>query len=291
MARAAGGASVPLAAQAVGKAPAGQAFPLASFGLQVYDDEMARKLTLVALEAGYRNFFASVLAGNQRGFARAVQESGVPRSELFICGSVVSNRAASGEAAYAATKRGCEQNLGAFSAGSIGYLDQIMLDYPGPNEDAVRGQWRAFEEMQAQGTVGSLAVSNFSPAQLDMVLLDPAATARPVVNQLPLSVAYHPSLGPTKKAHRERGVLLQAWAPLGGSLTGRFSQALQQQCAAVGNKHGKTWAQVALRWLVQQDIAFTTSASSRAHFTESLAVFDFELAPADMDKLSALAAA
>ena len=88
-------------------------------------------------QAGYRNFFASVLAGNQRGFARAVQESGVPRSELFICGSVVSNRAASGEAAYAATKRGCEQNLGAFSAGSIGYLDEIMLDYPGPNEDAV----------------------------------------------------------------------------------------------------------------------------------------------------------
>ena len=149
----------------------------------MYDDETARKLTLVALEvkyaratrakaygetfrlraskgnisvnmnnhtalcayspclrveqAGYRNFFASVLAGNQRGFARAVQESGLPRRELFICGSVVSNRAGSYEAAYAATKRGCEQNLGAFSAGGVGYLDQIMLDYPGPTDDAV----------------------------------------------------------------------------------------------------------------------------------------------------------
>jgi hypothetical protein len=67
-------------------------FPLMSFGLQVYDDETARKLTLVALEAGVRNFFSSVLAGNQVGFAKAVKESGVPRQELYICGSVVSNR-------------------------------------------------------------------------------------------------------------------------------------------------------------------------------------------------------
>ena len=71
----------------------GEAFPLASFGLQIYDDATAEKLTRVALDEGYRNFFASVLAGNQRGFAKAVAASSVPRSDLFICGSVVSNRA------------------------------------------------------------------------------------------------------------------------------------------------------------------------------------------------------
>ena len=70
----------------------GSTFPLASFGLQIYDDAMAEKLTLQALEAGFRNFFASVLARNQVGFARAIKRSGVPREELFICGSVVSNR-------------------------------------------------------------------------------------------------------------------------------------------------------------------------------------------------------
>ena len=64
-----------------------------SFGLQVYDDDTARKLTLVALEAGVRNFFSSVLAGNQVGFAKAIKESGIPREELYICGSVVSNKA------------------------------------------------------------------------------------------------------------------------------------------------------------------------------------------------------
>ena len=70
----------------------GTPFPLVSFGLQMYDDdETAYNLTLMALQVGYRGFFASVLAGNQRAFAKAVKDSGIPRSDLFICGSVSSS--------------------------------------------------------------------------------------------------------------------------------------------------------------------------------------------------------
>jgi diketogulonate reductase-like aldo/keto reductase len=193
-------------------------FPLAAFGLQVYDDETARKLTLIALEAGYRNFFASVLAGNQRGFARAIKESGVPRQELFICGSVVSNRASGFDKARAATTRGWKENMAAFGAGGIDYLDQIMLDYPARDCDSIRGQWRAFEDMHALGLTRSLAVSNFSPAQLDCVLSDPAITVRPVVNQLPFSVVYHPDgAAAMVEENRRRGVLVQARTPPGGS--------------------------------------------------------------------------
>lgn len=108
----------------------GQAFPYASFGLQVYDDATAQKLTTVALKVGYRNFFASVLAGNQRGFARAIKDSGIPRDELFICGSVLSNRAQGYEPAKKKSARGCEENMEAFSAGNIDYLDMIMVPLP-----------------------------------------------------------------------------------------------------------------------------------------------------------------
>ena len=108
----------------------GTKFPLASFGLQIYDDDMAYKLTLTALEVGYRNFFASVLAGNQKGFARAIKDSLIPRSDLFICGSVVSNRAAGYESAKQLTTKGWKRNMECFSVGEIDYLDQIMLDYP-----------------------------------------------------------------------------------------------------------------------------------------------------------------
>jgi hypothetical protein len=106
----------------------GLVFPLASFGLQAYDDETAEKLTRLAIGAGFRNFFASALAGNQRGFARGVQASGIKRSELFICGSVVSNRAVDAATAYKLTKLGCDENLEAFAVGGIETLDMIMLD-------------------------------------------------------------------------------------------------------------------------------------------------------------------
>lgn len=135
----------------------GSIFPLASFGLQIYDDAMAEKLTLLALDAGFRNFFASVLARNQLGFARAVKSSGIAREDLYICGSVVSNRATDEETAYKFTQQGCIENMDAFSAGDIKSLDMIMLDYPGPTDACIRGQWRAFEEMKAAGLVRSLA--------------------------------------------------------------------------------------------------------------------------------------
>lgn len=140
-----------------------KSFPLASFGLQIYNDDVAYKLTLMALEVGYRNFFASVLAGNQKGFARAVKDSGIPREELYICGTVLSNRVNGEDAAYKKTAQGCSENMQAFSAGKIDKLDMIMLDYPGPNDESIRGQWKAFEEMKSQKLVDDLAVSNFSP--------------------------------------------------------------------------------------------------------------------------------
>ena len=109
-------------------------FPTTSFGLQIYDDKDAEELTLVALECGYRNFFASVLARNQRGFARAIKRSGVPREDLFICGSVLSNQAQGFDAARMLSARGCRENLEAF-ASATDYVDMIMLDYPGPDDE------------------------------------------------------------------------------------------------------------------------------------------------------------
>lgn len=264
----------------------GSIFPLACFGLQIYDDSTAYRLTTTALECGYRNFFASVLAGNQKGFARAIRDSSIPRGELYICGSVVSNRVSGFEAAKALTAKGCDDNMKAFAAGNIDYLDQIMLDYPGPNCDSIRGQWAAFQDMQQAGLVKSLSVSNFSPAQLDCILDDPITRSRPVVNQLPYSVGYHK--GNTVEANTKRGVLVQAWAPLGGSLGGRFSSSLKAKCGDIGRKYNKSWAQVALRWIVQSGVSFSTQSQIRSHFVEDLNIFDFELSEQDMQVLSEL---
>ena len=96
-----------------------------------------------------------------------MKDSGIPREELYICGTVLSNRAKGEKAAYDKTALGCAQNMGAMAAGNIGHLDMIMLDYPGPDDESIRGQWRAFEDMKKDGLVDSLAVSNFSPQQVN----------------------------------------------------------------------------------------------------------------------------
>jgi diketogulonate reductase-like aldo/keto reductase len=269
------------------------AFPLVSFGLQIYDDDTAYRLTSTALQVGYRNFFASVLAGNQRGFAKAVRDSRIERSELFICGSVVSNRATGYEAARAATTRGGLQNMDAFAVGNIDYLDQIMLDYPGPDSASIRGQWQAFAEMADQKLTRTLAVSNFDAKQLDAILLDDdhgnttTTRRKPLVNQLPYGVAYHPPN--VLEYNAQRHVLVQAWAPLGGSLGGRFTPALKAQCAAIGAPYGKSAYQVALRWIIQNGGAVCTQSKKREHFVKDLNLFDFALTAAEMDQLAKLA--
>jgi len=261
----------------------GSKFPLASFGLQVYDDNTAYKLTLTALEVGYRNFFASVLAGNQRGFAKAIKESNIPREDLYICGSVVSNRASGFDDSKSATTKGWMRNMEAFGVGGIDYLDQIMLDYPGPSCDSIRGQWSSFEEMHAQKLTKSISVSNFDLDQLDCVLK--TATVKPVVNQLPYNVAYHPG---SVTENNKRGLLVQAWAPLGGS-TGRFDSRIKDACSLIGKQYNKSYAQVALRWIIQNGGSFTTQSKNKDHFSEDLNVFDFELTQNEMQTLNSLA--
>lgn len=238
-------------------------FPLASFGLQVYDDETAYKLTLVALEVGYRNFFASVLARNQKGFAKAIKASGIPRDDLYICGTVLSNRAQGARKAYAQTLKGCEENMVAMNSGGIDYLDMIMLDYPGPDSESILGQWGAFQDFQRDGLVTDLAVSNFSNKQLDVVQLDKNTCSFPVVNQLPYSVTNHPKGQIADNA--ARGILVQSWSPLSSTLP-KYKSVL----ANIGSKYNKSAAQVGLRWIVQNGASFCTQSQNKAHFKAAL---------------------
>ena len=207
----------------------------------------------------------------------------MPRSELFICGSVLSNRARGFDAALSASARGCRENMNAFAVGGIDYVDMMMLDYPGPDAESIRGQWAALEQMQAAKLTRSIAVSNFSPAQLDVILADPKATP-PAVNQLPIGVGYKVEENQALlAANKKRGVLVQAWSPL--RVLGPKAQAA---CAEVGRSYGKSGAQVALKWLLQSGATFTTQSRSRGHIAESIALFDFTLTTDEMARLTAV---
>lgn len=171
-----------------------------------------------------------------------------------------------------------------------------MLDYPGPDADSIRGQWEALERMKKSGLVRDLAVSNFSTAQLDIVL---GTGGSPVaVNQLPFSLANR--LTGVVRANAERGVLVQSWSPLSRyckrcqppsfpflkrgffAMDIRLTKPELKLCGEVGERHGKTAHQVALRWIVQKGAGFAVQSKSRAHFQEDLDVFTWGLTDDEM---------
>ena len=165
----------------------------------------------------------------------------------------------------------------------------IMLDYPGPDDDSLRGQWEALEEMQATKLTRSLAVSNYSPRQLDTVLAMKGTV--PTVNQLPYGVgfaSYYDARGASAarviEENRKRGVLVQAWSPLRKALSGNAKAA----CAEIGAKYGKSAAQVGLRYIGDTGACFTTQTRTKVHFEEDLDIFDFKLTTDEVSKLAAL---
>lgn len=209
-----------------------------------------------------------------------MQKSGVPREEFFICGSVLSNLAQDFDDAYSTTKEGCDKNLEALAEGGITKLDMILLDYPAKDCETIRGQWKAFEEMKAAKQTKSLAVSNFSPEQLDCILADPDAT-KPVLNQLPYSPKNYDAKAVEENG--KRGILVQAWGPLG---SGSLGISASSACEEIGQKYGKSAAQVALRWILQTGATFTTQSKKKEHMEENLNIFDFELSQEEVNKLS-----
>lgn len=255
----------------------GLAFPKVSFGLQVYDDATATKYTTSALEAGVRNFFSSVLAGNQKGFGAAVKAAkNIGRNEIFICGSANTATCSGFKDCYTQTRAAWKQNLVDID---VEYLDQIMLDYPSGDCSSIQGQWAAFEDMLQERKTLSVAVSNFSPKQLDCI--PPNATV-PAVNQLPYSVG-HGSDTAVVDNYKHGKIIVQAYSPLGSG-----SVLSDPGVISIGRAHNKTSAQVALRWILQRGATFTTSASTMEHFLEDLDIFNFELSSKEMKTLNAI---
>mmetsp|Transcript_21648 Transcript_21648/g.69912 ORF Transcript_21648/g.69912 Transcript_21648/m.69912 type:complete len:165 (-) Transcript_21648:489-983(-) len=164
----------------------------------------------------------------------------------------------------------------------------MQLDYPGPDDASIQGQWAALEEMQAAKLTRSIAVSNYNARQLDAVLGMKGTI--PALNQLPYGVgfgSYYDRLGGAAKVVQDnlkRGVAVQAWSPLRKALSGPALEA----CEQVGRKYGKTAAQVALRWIVDTSVTFTTQTKSRSHFEEDLNIFDFQLTSEEVTLLGKL---
>jgi diketogulonate reductase-like aldo/keto reductase len=250
----------------------GVAMPQLGFGVwQVPDDEAASAVG-TALEAGYRSIDTAAVYENERGTGQAIASSGIPREELFVTTKLWNS------------EQGHDSTLRAFDASlerlGLDYVDLYLIHWPVPALDAYVDTYKAFEKILADGRARTIGVSNFLPEHLER-LID-ATSVVPAVNQIEL----HPQLAQAESRafHARHEIATEAWSPLG---QGRGLLEVPA-VAAVARKHGRSPAQVVLRWHLQLGNVVIPKSVTPSRIRENIDVFDFELDSEDMAAFAAL---
>lgn len=258
------------------------------FGLYKVPPADAAGLLTMALEAGYRHFDTAAMYGNETGVGRGIGAlSGFSTSDDARGGSGEASPTLSREDLFVTTKlwnddQGYDATLRAFdtSISNLGleYVDLYLIHWPCARRGLYTESYRALETLYREGKVRAIGVSNFEPAHLEHLL--ETAEVVPAVNQIEL----HPWLQQEelRVLHGKLGVTTEAWSPLGRG------QVLQDPAVLeLASAHGRTAAQIILRWHIQLGNVVIPKASSYARIRENLDVFGFSLDAADMDALAA----
>jgi diketogulonate reductase-like aldo/keto reductase len=255
---------------------------LPALGLGVFQTPPEDTIDAVqaALETGYRHIDTAAAYGNEREVGEAIRRSGIARPDIFI------------ETKVWISDYGYDQTLHAFdkSTAKLGtdQLDLLILHQPLPSAfDRTTGAYKALERLLADGKVRAIGVSNFMPEHLADLLK--ATSVVPAVNQVEL----HPyfTQPAVQQADTDHGILTQAWSPIGGITfyRGTGKSALKDPAIlAIARDHGKTAAQVMLRWHLQRGRSVIPKSVRPERIAENFDVFDFDLTASELDTLDAL---
>ena len=255
---------------------------LPAIGLGVFQTPPEETVAAVAsaLRTGYRHIDTAAAYGNEREVGQGIRESGVARSEIFI------------ETKIWISDYGYEETLHAFdkSAGKLGVeqIDLLILHQPLPSAfERTIGAYTALEKLLADGKVRAIGVSNFMPEHLTQLLEQTEVV--PSVNQIEV----HPYFQQKELTalHEEHGILTQAWSPIGGITS--YGQAARRTfdepvILTIGEKYGKSAAQVMLRWHIQNGIQVIPKSTKPERIAENFDVFDFELTADEVARIDAL---
>jgi diketogulonate reductase-like aldo/keto reductase len=259
----------------------GVVMPALGLGVFQTPPDETRAAVSAALEAGYRHVDTAASYGNERQVGEAVASSGLDRSEVFVETKIWIS-----DYGYDKTLHGFEK-----SARKLGVdqIDLVILHQPLPtNFEATLEAYRALETLLGDSKVRAIGVSNFMVDHLT-TLLD-RATVVPAVNQIEV----HPyfTQREVRALNAEHGILTQAWSPIGGITfyrDGRHSSTLEDPVIGdIAKAHGKTPAQVMLRWHLQQGRSVIPKSTNPARIAENIDVFDFELSSDELAAIDAL---
>ena len=248
----------------------GVTMPMEGFGVFQIPEESCENAVRDALAAGYRLIDTASSYQNEKAVGRAIAGCGIPREELFI-----TTKAYIQQMGYEKTKAAFQESLDNLG---LTYLDLYLIHMPFGD---YYGSWRALEELYQEGRVRAIGVCNFLPDRL----LDLCYNAKilPQINQIERHPHYQ---RPEELAlMHELNVQPEAWAPFAEGLRGMFTEPVLQEIA---RKHGKTPAQVILRWNVQQGVIVIPKSVHRERMEENLAIWDFALDTEDIEKITAL---
>lgn len=250
----------------------GAEIPNIGFGTYPHEGEDSAEPTRHALELGYRLIDTALRYENEESVGEGIRASGVPRDEI-----VVTSKVPGRHHGYEGAKEAVRESLQYLG---LDRIDLYLIHWPLPRLDKYVDTWRALIDMREDGLLGSIGVSNFTPAHLDR-LIDETGVV-PAVNQ----VEMHPYFPQAEQRayHAEHGIVTEAWSPLGRG-AGILDEAPVREAAAA---HGVTPAQVVLRWHIQLDTVPIPKSKNPERQRENLDVQGFSLTDAEVDRITAL---
>lgn len=248
----------------------GVRMPQLGYGVYQITKDQCEQCVLDALQTGYRLIDTAQSYFNEEEVGRAIAASGVAREEIFLTTKVWI-----AQYGYDACRASVLESMRKLQ---VEYLDLCLLHQP---FNDVYGAYRALEELYQQGLIRAIGISNFYPDR--MIDLASFCRVRPAVNQIEMHP--HHQQQESKHWHDQYGVQLQAWAPFGEGRGGMFELP---ELVEIGRSHGKTAAQVILRWHLQRGVAVIPKTTHIERMRENIDVFDFELTQQEMAAIAAL---
>ncbi|MDQ1583770.1 MAG: 2,5-diketo-D-gluconate reductase [Microbacteriaceae bacterium] len=252
----------------------GTTIPQLGFGVFKVEPAETTRIVTDALEVGYRHIDTAAIYGNEVGVGQALAASGIARDELYVTTKLWNDRQTDAPAAF-------DESLDKLG---LDYVDLYLIHWPLPQRETYVQAWKALEKIAESGRAKSIGVSNFLVPQLEKVLAETGVV--PAVNQIELHPAHQQ---PAVTAYsREHGIQIESWGPLG---QGKYPLLELPVVTAAAEAHGKTAAQVVIRWHLQSGFIVFPKSNRRERMAENLDVFDFELTDAEVASITALESA
>jgi len=250
----------------------GVSIPQIGFGVYLVPPAQTEAAVRTALDAGYRAIDTAAMYGNEREVGRAIRAAELPQNSVFV-----TTKLNNPDHGYDAALRAFDASMAALG---LDRLDLYLIHWPLPRRNRYVETWRALIKLQADERVRAIGVSNFQPAHLERLAAETGVL--PAINQVEL----HPYLAQSRLRafHAEHGIVTEAWGPLarGGALL------RDPVLTGIATTHGRSAAQVVLRWHLQLGNVAIPKSVTPARVAENIALFDFELDEAEMAAINGL---